>query len=68
MIVFNACRGSKRHFKFSENKFIATGGYLYNSNDINPQTCIYTVKTALVFIRIIYFYKEVTIPSGIKVI
>ena len=28
-------------------------------NDINPQTCKYTVKTtALVYIRIIYFYKE----------
>ena len=28
----------------------------------------YTVKTALVLIRIILLYKEVIIPSGIKVI
>jgi hypothetical protein len=28
----------------------------------------YTVKTALVLIRLICLYKEVTIPSGIKVI
>ena len=39
--------------------------YFKNANNFEKQ---YTVKTALVKIRIICLYKEITIPPGIKVI
>ena len=53
----------KRHYIFRTTINYQNLFFFYNL-----KLHIYTVKITLVLIRIICLYKEVTIPSGIKVI